>query len=488
MLALDLSTLKPVSTGGDLKKATRRPFIFLAPDKIMAMMPMDVEGGGVFSFPQGKRLARFALYANELKLTGNPNYVVIKPLANAPMGIFDLAKGTIVSGMNKADVTLWNDFLFFELASGSVSVSKVKYNEDDKVLHASPVEKIDIPVGSMSRLYAASISDDLHWLAASSKTRGAIWDLSSGERKIHVRGFRGAIVAPDGAAIGDFPKLDPINHSLVFLSAPTNEVTPLREIPEKGSRQYGRFVMVRQSFKAPKVEKEKEKGKEGDKPPVNLAVSESDDESLTHEVKFELRDVVNDKVIWTREFRKEAPRYFFDDYSGRLIFYWDLGSEVGKARLKEDPALLERSRQMGNKDDDYLVEVYDAFANKSVGVLLLETGQGSFDIESGFSEGDWLVLRDDNNRVLVYSINAGELRHRFFGAHAAMNPSGNQVIVENYPGELTLYDLTTGNAQARLRFKTGAAFVRFSLDGKKLFVLTAGQVAHAFDMARLVTK
>jgi tricorn protease-like protein len=166
----------------------------------------------------------------------------------------------------------------------------------------------------------------------------------------------------------------------------------------------------------------------------------------------------------------------------------DRGSEAGKARLKEEAVLSERARQMGNKDDDYIVEVYDAFAAKSVGVLLLETGQGSFHIESGFSEGNWLVLHDDNNRVLVYSIKEGELRHRFFGANEAMNPSRNQVIVENYPGELTLYDLATGNTQARLRFKTGAAFVRFSLDGKKLLVLTSGQIAYAFDINQLTAK
>ena len=119
---------------------------------------------------------------------------------------------------------------------------------------------------------------------------------------------------------------------------------------------------------------------------------------------------------------------------------------------------------------------------------MLETGKGSFDIQSGFSEGNWLVLHDDNNRVLIYSIKEGELRHRFFGANAAMNPMRNQVIVENYPGELTVYDLATGNTQTRLRFKTGAAFVRFSLDGKKLFVLTSGQQAYVFDVDRLGTK
>ena len=209
---------------------------------------------------------------------------------------------------------------------------------------------------------------------------------------------------------------------------------------------------------------------------------------MNREVQFELRDAINDKLVWSKEFKKGAPQFFFDDYSGRLIFYWTLGSEEGKARLKEDPALVERARQMGNKNDDYLVEVFDAFAGKSVGALLLETGNGSFDIESGFSEGNWLVLHDDNNRVLIYSINDGELRHRFFGANAAMNPSRNQVIVENYPGELTLYDLATGDTQARLRFKTSAAFVRFSLDGKKLLVLTSGQVAHAFDIDRVVGK
>jgi len=484
VLALDLVTLKPVSTGGELKKATRRPFIFVAPDKILGTMPTTVEGAGIFSFPQGKRLAKFALAADELKTTGNPNYVIVKPLANATMGVFDIEKGTIVNGLNKADATLWNDYIFYELASGNVTVATVKYDPVDKFLKTTQVASVDIPVGSMKRLYAANVSDDMKWLALSSKTRGAVWDLNSGERKMHVRGFRGAIIDQAGSAIGDFPRSAPVNHTLVFMNASTNQANALREIPDKGARQYGRFVIIRQSLKEQKSTKEKD----GDKPQVAVAGEVSDEDSLNREVRFELRDVVNDKLIWSKEFKKQAPKFFFDDFSGRLIFYWDLGSEAGKARLKEEPVLAERARQMGNKDDDYLVEVYDAFAAKSVGVLLLETGQGSFDIESGFSEGNWLVLHDDNNRVLIYSIREGELRHRFFGANAAMNPSRNQVIVENYPGELTLYDLATGNPQSRLRFKTGAAFVRFSLDGKRLLVLTSGQIAYAFDIDRINKK
>ena len=421
-----------------------------------------------------------------MKPTGNPNYVIIKPLADAALGVFDVNKGTVLSGMNKPDVAFWNDTLFFEMASGTVSVSSVKYDSAEKIFRTTPVGTIDIPVGSMNRLHAANVSDNLQWLVVSSKTRGAIWDLSSGERKMFLRGMRGAIIAPNGAAIADFPKYDKVKHSLVWLEPNNRQSVQLREIPDKGARQYGRFVIVRRPLKAAKEENEK-KEKEGDKPKV-VALNRSEEASLNREVQFELRDAVNDKLVWSKEFKKGAPRFFFDDYSGRLIFYWTLGSEEGKARLKEDPALVERARQMGNKNDDYLVEVFDAFAGKSVGTLLLETGNGSFDIESGFSEGNWLVVHDDNNRVLIYSINDGELRHRFFGANAAMNPSRNQVIVENYPGELTLYDLATGDTQARLRFKNSAAFVRFSLDGKKLLVLTSGQVAHAFDIDRVVRK
>ena len=152
--------------------------------------------------------------------------MIIKPLANALMGIFDVTKGTIVSGMNKADATFWNDLLIFEMVSGSVSISQTKYDEAAKVLRSTKsVATIDIPVGSMSRLYAANVSDNMQWLAVSSKTRGAIWDLSSGERKMYVRGFRGAIVAPNGTAIGDFPRYEPVNHSLVYMNATTNRLT-----------------------------------------------------------------------------------------------------------------------------------------------------------------------------------------------------------------------------------------------------------------------
>ncbi len=480
LLALDLETLKTLNVGGDLKKATQRPFVFLDSSRILGMFPQKLEDAGIFSFPDGKRLAKFQLGAEEVKATANPNYVVIKPLANAKMGIFDLSQSTIVGGLNKADATIWNDIVVFESTTGKVMVSEFLYDKDKKTLERKEIGSIDIPVSSIGGLHAAEVSDNFQWLAISSKTRGALWNLDSGERKMFVRGFRGAVLGNDGAGIGDFPKMEPVNHSLVLLNPHTNKAESLREIPDKGARQYGRFVLIRQSLKeARKSEKNKLAGQRANED------DDSSETSLSREVRMELLNVLADKVVWSHEYPKEAPGLFFDEFSGRLIFYWTLGSDIGKARLKEDPALAARSREMGNKDDDYLIEVFDAFAGKTIGTLLVETGKGSFDIENGFSEGNWLVLHDSNNRVLAFSITDGELRHRFFGAHAAINPTKNQIVVENYPGELTFYDLSSGDHQSRLVFRSAAAFLRFSLDGKKLFVLSSDQTAHAFDTEKV---
>ena len=483
LLALDLGALKPVSIGGDLKKVTQRPFLFLDSGRILGMSNRKMSEGGVFSFPEGKRLAKFDLGAEEMKGTANPKYVILKPLANAKMGILDLSRNTIVSGLNKSDATMWNEIMVFEGTSGKVFISETQYNEEKKMLERKELGTIEIPVSSVARLSAAEVSDNFQWLAVSSKTRGALWNLTSGERKIYVRGFRGALLSNDGGGIGDFPRLDPVNHALVVMNPNNNSVNMLREIPEKGARQHGRFVLIRESLKQKKNEKDKSDDKQASYQP-----DDESETSLAREVRMELRDILTDKVVWSREYPKEAPSLFFDEFSGRLIFYWTLGSDAGKARLKEDPALEARSKAMGNKDDDYLIEVFDAFARTTKGTLLVETGKGSFDIESGYSEGNWLVLHDSHNRVLAFSITDGELRHRFFGAHAAINPATSQVIVENNPGELTLYDLTSGERQGKLVFRSAAAFVRFSLDGKKLFVLSDDQIAHVFDLEKLQTR
>ena len=479
LIALNLGTLKSVGVGDNLRTVTRRPFAFLDSEKVVGLASNNKEDSGIFSFPEGKRISRFPLAAQEIEATGNPNYVIIKPLQNAKLGVIDINTGKIVFTIDKADAAIWKDVMVYESISGEVMLGQIKYDEK-KGLENNFIAKVEVPVGSVNRLAAAELSDNFEWLAASSRTRGALWNVPSGERKQFLRGFMGAIVGNDGGCIADFPKLGDLNHSLALINPQNESARVVRALPEKGARQYGLVVLVRQGLKPAK----QNPTKPGE--PVSKGSDPEADMSLAREVKFELRSVVNDQIVWSREFPGEAPRYSFDQFSGRLILYWKLGSDVGKQRLKNDAALASRSKEMGSIDDDYLVEVVDAGARTTKGTLIVDTGKGSFKIASGLSQGDWLVLYDTDNRVLVYSTKNGELRHRFFGKHAAMNPALNLLAVENYPGELSFYDLSTGDSLAHVVIGASVAFIRFSVDGKRLFVLSGEQTAYAFDVEKLM--
>ncbi|HZI20767.1 MAG TPA: M48 family metalloprotease [Pyrinomonadaceae bacterium] len=489
--ALDLTTLKPAGIGGDLKKVSSRPYVFLDSGTVLGQPSWKADDAGLFSFPSGKRLQKFQFSAQQIKRTANPDYVVVKPLSNVKMGVFDLKKGILASGLNKEDGTLWNNLMAYEAANGKLLIREVSYNAAEKRFDSKDVGTVEIPVASISGLDAAEVSDNFDWLLLSSKTRGGLWNLKTGERKMYVRGFKGGAIGEDGVGVGDFPALDDAPHSLVLLNPHTEAADAVRHLPERGARQHGRFVLLRTSLKEASRKDGKKEEKKSEQRVLgsltaNFGVTRSEESDLRREVRFELKDFVEDKVIWTRDFQKEAPEYSFDAYSGRLVFFWRLGTDAGKARLKESPALQSKADALGNKADDYLVEVVDAFARNVVGAMLLETGKGSFDVGQGRSEGDWLVLNDSQGRVLVYSLKEGELRHRFFGSRAAINPRRNLLAVENFPGEVSLYDLDSGDRRGGFVIGGSAAFLRFSLAGDRLIALSNTQSAYAFDLGRML--
>lgn len=479
-VALDIPSLKTVGVDGDLKLIASRPYAFLDSQSIIGMSSSDPGDSGIFSFPGGKRLQKFGLGGRSLRLTENSNYVVVKPLVQTQLGLFDIKRGILVAGLNKEDITVFGDVVAFEAASGKIVLRKMPEYEPGKGIGSNDIGTVDLPANSIGNLMAANVADNFGWLALSSKNRGGLWNLATGERKMFLRGFRGAAVGDNGLCVSHFPKLRDNPQGLALMNPADEQVTAVREMPEKGGRQYGRFVLMRTSLNA-----KAESGKEEKKTILVGGEEINDTRDLSNNVRFELKDFIKDKVIWSRDFPKSAPRYSFDEFSGRIIFYWNLRSDHGKTKLKENPEMEARAAAMGDKEGDYLLEVVDAFAQKTVGMLLLETGKGSFYVRSGLSEGDWVVLYDSNDRVLVYSIKEGTLKHRFFGGHAAINPQRNQVAVENFPGEINLYDLTTGESQVRLVFNGEAAFVRFNLEGNKLFVLSDAQSAYSFDLNKM---
>lgn len=482
-LAVDVAARKATGLGGQLQEVFARAYVFLDGKRVLGMESADAKESGIFSFPDGKRLAKFVFYANEIRSTGDPDYVIMKPLLNSKLGVFDLKTNQIVLGLNHEDATVWKNNFIFESAAGRLVVRELTGSGKETDIEGPNIAVLDLPASTIGGLRSAEVSNNFKWLVLSSTTRGGLWNLEDGELKLQVTGFRGGIVGEDGASVAEFPKYEQETHSLVLLNPMTKSAGVIRELPDTGARQFGRFVLVKTSLdpKAPE-EKKDEKSDDGKKAERTGPSFDTGGVNLAENVRWELKDFVSQKVIWSRDFAKQAPWHSFDRFSGRLILYWYLGLEAGKAKLKASPELSAKAAQLGNKDSDYLIEVVDAFAGKELGSLFLETGKGSFYVGAGISEGDTLVLTDSEDRLLVYTISTGELKHRFFGKYAAISPSKKHLAVENFPGEVTIFDLASGESVGGVHIGGRAALIRFNLAGTQLFVFSDKQTAYVFDV------
>jgi WD40 repeat protein len=206
------------------------------------------------------------------------------------------------------------------------------------------------------------------------------------------------------------------------------------------------------------------------------------DGNISENMTLSVSDAVTDAPLWSRDFPKEAPRVYVEEYEGTMVLSWAVRSDHAKAEIKADPKLKERLAAMGEKEGDYFIQTVDARTGKPAGTLLVETGKGSFRITDMFAAGDYLIVSDTSNRVLLYSLSTGEQKGKFFGRAPAISKAAGLVSVETERGQLTLFDLSTGERRDRFDFSAPVSLAHFSDDGKRLLVLTADQTVYVLDL------
>jgi WD40 repeat protein len=160
-----------------------------------------------------------------------------------------------------------------------------------------------------------------------------------------------------------------------------------------------------------------------------------------------------------------------------------LKDEAARLEIKSDARLSQQMASMKEKEGDYLVQILNAQTGSELGNLLIETGKGSFRLSSVLASGDWIVVADTQNRVLVYSLKTGQLTGRAFGGYATVSPATNLLCVENETGKLALYYLKGMEKRDEFVFSSPISMLRFSPDGQRLFVLTSNQTAYLLNVS-----
>lgn len=469
ILGYDLIKREEIKIGSDLRKIISSPFAFYTDSKIIGQNSDSEEKSGIFEFPSGKQVEKFTLKGDSITMAPKGNYVLVRPLKVAPVGVYDVGQKKFLIANNTPALDVFDNSVVSENKTGVLGLFKL---DQDEVLG-----EIEMPDSRLGNIRSITVSPDLFWVAISDKSRGAVWSLYSGEMYFYVKGFRGAFFDKDGKIYSDFTKTEGSKRQVAAMDVRSKSLEQVRELDARNTRQSGRYLISI-------VEKDyKEKKEDENKLPDHMVENPGDYRARKNGL-MEVRDVRTNEILWSRTFPDEVPGNSLDSLRMTMTLIWPLKSKAAKDIVKSDENLRRRLSDMGDKDGDYLVEVVDAETGKTNGRALIETGEGSFRIRSAFTVAKWLTVTDTENRVLFYSLRDGMLQHRFFGENAAVSAAGDLAAIENNNGQLSIYDLMTGEKLEELNFKTSVAYVQFDRYGKKLLVLTADQEVFLLDASK----
>lgn len=468
-IGFDLVDKKEIKLGNDLRNIINSPFAFYSNDKIVGQDSKDENKSGIFAFPSGARQEKFFLRGDSFTKPYKGDYVLVRPLKTAPVGVFDIKANKIAIANKNAALAVYDNTFVSEMKTGELGLFRLDKDEE--------LGTVTLPESRFGNLRMITVSPDLNWLAVSGKERGAVWSLYSGKQAFYVRGFRGAFFDKGGKIYADFTKTETTERQTAIMDLSTKTLLAGAPIETPNTKQHGKYLVTIKSNKEPNI-----KDKKGDeKEPVTEKTPEL---SVLKDGKIEVRDVRSNSLLWSKEFPDELPKYSVNEFDNTITFIWQLKSKSAVAEIKKGDNLRQMSSAMGDKDGDYLVQVFTAETGNLIGQTLIETGKGSFRVREAFATGDWLTVADSENRILFYSLKTGAQKHQFFGSNVAVNAKNNLAVIENISGQVAIYDLDSGDKLDEMTFKTPIVFAQFSIDGKKLLILTSEQEAFLIDATK----
>jgi hypothetical protein len=265
MICLDLQSKALFPLPGEFKSATRGYFTFVGNDRVLGR-PQSNYKYSIVKFPSGEKIqTNMEFGMGRPTHASKGDYVLIRPVKDYPLGIYDIKKKNIVRAYRTTAHDIYGEYYVHQRADADVEVRDVEKNQ--------VWDKASLPRPKLSRVRAAAASPDLSVIAASLQTRGAVWDLGRSKRLSYLRGFESAYLPDNTYFYAQFPKLDEQPTAIAAMDVQRNHPLGQRVVDEKlPATQYGQYVLVNK----PKDEKDRDKG-----------------------YNIEVRDLKSDAVLWT---------------------------------------------------------------------------------------------------------------------------------------------------------------------------------------------
>jgi WD40 repeat protein len=444
-LAFDLRSRTPVKLGGDFVHDVSGAFAF-EDQAIVGESLTSPKNSGWFSFPDGTRLGKAPMSFSTLNSVSKGNYLVTRGGEHNDTLLINPATQKSLNLPSIQTLDLWGNLMALEAPDGSVILGIF-----DGVNPVKTSGRQILPQSPLGSTRVITLSPDARYLAISGKSRGAVWDMKTGERLYYLRGFTGAVFHSDGNLYIDLPKYEKLDRSVVQVSlSKRNTVAKVDyTVSDAMLMRAGRIMEW----------KDQEKGK----------------------FLLTVRDPATGKEQWKRTFEKEKPASTQNYSDNNLLFAWSTSSSSGKAELKNRPELASQVAALKDKDSGLLIEVVSIDKGellKSVVLSRLSSYVGVGDLDQ---VQDTILLNTSDNRVLLFSATTGVMTHQVFGYVVGVDQKAGLFCVKNRGDEAFVYDL---NGKEIFHFQAGTTvrYARFEDDGKKLLLLGSDQKIRVIDL------
>jgi WD40 repeat protein len=448
-IVIDLTTQKKVNVPGTVHTLMEYSFTFLGPDRIVGLDQFHPQNSPVAEFPSGKVVDRVPLGGGSLVAASNPKYILVRPMVDRPVGVYSLEQKKFGLTNRMSAIDVWGDFFVSERLNGEIGLYKMG--------ETKAFETVQLPLGKLGVLRASVASPDLKYLAISGSTRGGIWNLQTNERVFHLRAFQNAFYTPNSTFFIDFPEFEKAEREMVVASPVTGQ-TKARPVEKDDDVTFFGDVLLRI--------------KPGEK-----------NRGARRNFELDALDIVDQKPLWSRNFPKQGPSLSGSPASGKLVLVWHANADGIRDEIARDTKLQALWSKENPKQDDYFLEAVDARSGTVAGAVVVRTAKYSYYPERVEAMGDWMVVADNHNRVLLYSISTGAGKAKWFGYRPRISRNGERLCMANGRGHLVVYDLQNLKKIEDLYFSDSIAAQLLSADGKKLFVLTNDQTAFELDVA-----
>lgn len=445
----DLATRQKLDLQGELKHIGYGHFAFVGEDQVIVENPQHPENSSLIAFPSGKLIKHLKLSHQQLIEVSRGNAVVLAPIKDAASGLYDLDKMKITASSQSFAMDLYDNELARQAPTGNLQL-------DDLSNPAGKSKIVDIPRRRLPSLWAASISPDGRYLAMSTATRGAIWDLKQNVRMAMVRPFDNAFFTADGMLTLDLAKYRESKRVVAQVNLTTKQGKETTVNPEDDDVAAAGIL---------------DRWKAGKGVAGTLQVLRATD----------------GQVLWSRDFTEGLYRDVVGTMEPVVLCVWHLDSPGAKLEIKQHPELKSRADNIINKREGLVVERL----NRENGALLdasvlrhEERSEATYKYvaRTFWTVGDYVLVEGDDDRTSVYHMPDGVETTEFFGSTTASSAEHGWAAVINRDTELRVMNLGNGKELLRRLFRSPVRFVAFKKGTRELLVLTADNALHTLTI------